>query len=166
MKKLSFAVVFLLLITMIISLSGCGKAAEKAAQKGMEKALEEATGGKVDIANDGTKIEIDGQSFTAGDNLAWPKDSMGDLPEPKAKVTAVMKGSEKEGSVVIISEFQDGKGYVQKLKDIGYEDIMSMEDTNGFIYVGKKAISAEKSAIVNVAVGSGGKDGSITYSIE
>ena len=156
----------LLTIFLIISISACGKVGEKIAQKGVEKAVEKATGGKVDISNDGGKIEVDGQSFAFGEKLSWPKDAMGDLPEPKAVVNAVMQGEENKGSMVILSGFEDGKGYVQKLKDMGYADVMNMEDTQGFVYIGKKTINDQKSAVVNITYNLESKDGSITYGLE
>jgi hypothetical protein len=171
MRKVSFVVVLFLLVTMIsISLSGCGRAgekvAEKTAEKAMEKVMEKATGGEVDLTKDGAKIEIEGQSIVVGDKMPWPKDSMGDLPEPDGKVGFVMKGGEGEGANVILSEFQDGKGYLDKLKNLGYEDVMRMEMTDGFIYAGKKELSGGKSALVNITYSSEGQNGSISYSIE
>jgi hypothetical protein len=163
MKKFNF-VIIILLIAMGFSLSGCGKVAEKAAEKAMEKVMEQATGGKVDLSKDGGKLEIDGQTVSFGEDLSWPKDSMGDLPQPKGKVTAVM--SQSDGTVVVISEFEDGKGYVEKLKSMGYEDLMSMQDATTLIYVGKKGLSSEKSATVQVTYDFEGKEGSITYMIE
>lgn len=159
-------VAFLLIITLLISLSACGKAGGKIAEQSVEKAVEKATGGTVDLSNDGLKIEGDGQSIAIGDKLAWPKDVMGDLPEPRAQVTGIIKGEANNGAIVIVSEFGDVKGYVEQLQDMGYKDVMNIEDTEGFIYTGKKAVNETKSAVASITYNFSSKEGSITYSSE
>lgn len=164
MKKTK-PIALLLVVILIIALSACGKVKEKIAEKGLEKAMEKATGSKVDITKDGGKIEINGQSIAVGDDLAWPQDVMGDLPVPKAKISTVVKSQDGKGSMVTLTGFENVKEYKEKLKELGYEDIMNAEDEDSLYYSGRKA-AGDKNAIAGITYNFQEKEGLITYHLE
>lgn len=151
----------LLILGLVISLSACGKVTEKATEKGMEKLIESQTGSKVDITKDGAKIQADGQTVQVGEGMAWPKDAMGGLPEPKAKVTFVINGGEGKGCSVGIEEFEnaDAKKYMETLKELGYKALMTVEDKESMMFVGQK-----DKISVNFTYNITSKEGAVTYS--
>lgn len=153
----------LLVVVLVLSFSGCSKITEKIAEKGMEKLVENATGAEVDISKDGAKIEVDGGSIQSGDNLKWPKDAMGDLPEPKAKVTFIMAGEAGKGGSVTISEFDedDAKKYVEKLKDMGFKEVLNIQDSESIVFGG----TSDNGAQVNFAYSPDSKEATITYGL-
>lgn len=157
MKKANIWVLLLTAVTLVF-MTGCGKIQEKVSEGVVEKTV----GGKVDITNDGIKVQKDGASFQSGNDLKWPKSSMGDLPEPKAKINGLVDANNKEGCTVVFSEMSldDAKAYVEKLKDLGYKDDgLSISDTDNLSYAGQNSGGA--SAIINYKVSS--KEGMIGY---
>jgi len=130
----------LLIVGLFFSLTACGKVSEKIAEKGVEKLVENQTGAKVDITKDGAKIQSEGQTMQVGEKLAWPKDAMGEVPEPKAQVTFVMNAGDKKGCTVAVSGLSndDAKSYIAKLKEMGYKEIMTMQDKDAMMFAGEK----------------------------
>lgn len=153
------------MVLTLVFLTACGavknKIADKVTEKAVEKAIEKSTGGKVDINKDGGKITTDKGTYEAGDDLKWPADKMGDLPEPKGKITAVMSDAATKGCSIAYSdmEFEDAKKYVEALKKQGYDNGMEAVDADGVIFGGKKADGAG----VNFTYNKTGKDGVIAY---
>lgn len=161
MKNSKFMIVFLL-AAIIFSMCACGKAKEKITEKAMEKVVGDAIGGKVNITKDGGKIEVNGETYEAGENLDWPKDAMGELPEPKAKVTFVMKDDANMGCTVTVEEFsvKDAEKYLEMLKEKGFKEGMNISDEDGIMFTGKK----DDGSVVNFIYNPDSKDGTIAYS--
>lgn len=158
MKKM---VTVLLVVIMVLSLSACSKVADKIAEKGAEALVEKATGAEVDISKDGTEIKIDGGNIQAGDDLKWPGDAMGNLPEPKGKVTFVMVDDATKGGTIAMSgmELEDAKQYVEKLKEMGFKGGMSFQDEDGVFFGGTN----DKGEQANFSYNIGAKECSIIY---
>ena len=163
MKRSNFMIILLVLV-IVFSLCACGKAKDKISEKTMEKIVEDAIGGNVNITEDGGKVEINGETYEAGENLEWPKDAMGKIPKPAANVTFVMKGDVNTGCTVALDEFSidDAKEYVDKLKELGFKDGMDMSDSDGIIFSGKDS----KGYLVNFVYNSSAEEGTIAYTPE
>lgn len=121
MKKKFTLISCIALIALL--LCACG---QKAAEKQVEDIIKSATGQDVDIKNDGSSITIKGQdgesmTFNTGDQ-AWPAGKMGDLPELAGKVTSFIEASGSAIMMINGVSDADAKGYIQKLKDLGYSD--------------------------------------------
>lgn len=161
MKVLRIMAVFLI-VTIMFSLCSCGKIEEKIAEKSVEKLVENATGANVDITKDGGKIEVNGETMEAGENLPWPEEAMGELPKPKAKVTFVMAGDASKGGTVAVSELElnDAKQYAEKLKEMGFKNGMNLEDSDGIIFSG----TTDKGEQVNFVYNLSAKEGTVAYS--
>ena len=153
----------LLMVVILFSLSACGKITEKIAEKGIEKLVEDKTGAEVDITKDGATINVDGGSIQSGEDLDWPKDAMGELPEPKAKVTFIMVNEANKGGSVTIADFDEDKAkqYVEKLKDMGFKEVMKMEDSESIAFVG----TSDKGEQVNFSYSIESKEGVIIYGL-
>lgn len=151
------------IFAMLLSLSGCAKKLEeKIAEKTVEKMLENAVGGKVDITtDDGMKIQTEDGEMKTGENLEWPKEAMGDLPIPKAKVTFVMKDNNNKNCTVTLSELQpeDAKAFLEKLIDMGFKDGMNMQADDLLMYTGKRA----DGCAVNFTYNNGPKEGVLVF---
>lgn len=153
----------LLIILMVLSVSSCSKVADKIAEKGVEAVMENATGADVDISKDGTEIKVDGGSIQAGDDLKWPKDAMGELPEPKGKITFVMVDEGKKGGTIALSDMEkeEAQKYIEKLKEMGFKDGMSMQDEEGYYFGGTK----ENGETVNFSYNIDAKESSLIFGI-
>jgi hypothetical protein len=160
MKK-AYIGVILLSAAVFFSLTGCGSMQDKIAEKATEGIAEKAVGGNVDITKDGVKVQKDGVSYEAGKDLKWPKEAMGDLPEPKAKISAVINTDAGKGGSVTCTEMslEDAKAYVEKLKELGYKDGMSISDMDLISYSGKNGSGASATFMYNISP----KEGSIMY---
>ncbi len=159
--KFSKAIAIVLIIGMVALLTACGKISEKVAQKGIEKMLESQIGEDVDITDSGLKIGNKDEGFELGDDLEWPKDKMGDLPEPAGKVTFVMKAS--TGCSVTVGEItkDEIKDYVEKIKDLGYEVIVDAEANGIYLFKGKKDNTS-----VSLQHEEGSEEAAIIYALE
>lgn len=145
----------------IFSLIGCGSIQDKIAEKTSEKAASKAVGGNVDITKDGVKVQKDGVNYETGKDLKWPKESMGDIPEPKAKISAVLNANSSKGGSVVCSgmSLEDAKDYTEKLKSLGYKDGASVSETDVLSYSGKNSSEASVSFMYNIS----SKEGTIVY---
>ncbi|NLI93092.1 MAG: hypothetical protein GX434_13160 [Peptococcaceae bacterium] len=160
MKK-TYINICIVIMIVILSLTGCGTVQDKVSEKVGEKIAGDAIGGSVDITKDGLKAEKDGVSYQTGDDLKWSKEAMGNIPEPKAKISGV-SNAQGEGGSVTYSEMslEEAKAYEEKLIDLGYtEDGRSVADNDMMGYSGKN--SSGDSVIFTYNIGS--KDGSIYY---
>ena len=159
--KVKNIVAVLLVVIMVLSLCACGKIADKVAEKSVEKLVEKATGAEVDISDDGAEIKVDGASIQSGEDLKWPKDAMGELPEPKAKITFVMMDDATKGGTVALSamEAADAKAYAEKLKEMGFKDGISIQDEDGVFFGGTR----DKGDQVNFSYNIDAKECTIIY---
>ncbi|NYB73436.1 hypothetical protein HZF24_04715 [Sedimentibacter hydroxybenzoicus DSM 7310] len=151
----------LLAILMLTALVGCG-AKEKIAEKAAEEFIEGIGGGNVDIDGDKFTIEgEDGGSITAGDNLPWPGDKMGDLPKPKATIAAVLNDDGEQQCTVTYEgmEKDDAEAYVEKLKALGYTGGMELSDADMIMTGGLNENGDAAEFIYNFSA----KEGFISY---
>lgn len=161
MKKTNIWV-SVIIATIFVFMSGCGKIQDKVSEKVSEGIVGKAVGANVDITKDGMKVQKDGASFESGTNLKWPKSSMGDLPEPKAKITGLVVNEKNNGGgTVIFSEMSldDAKAYVEKLMGLGYKDGTSFSDADGLSYGGINSSGASAVITYNASP----KEGTIEY---
>lgn len=162
--KIKKIISILVIVVMVFSFSACSKITEKIAEKGIEKLVESKTGADVDITKDGATINVDGGSMQSGEDLDWPKDAMGELPEPKAKVTFIMVNEKDKGGSVTFSDFDEDKAkqYIESLKDMGFEEVMKMEDTESILFVG----TSDKGEQINFSYDIEAEEGVIIYGLE
>ena len=115
----------------------------------------------MDITKDGITVQKDGASIQSGNDLKWPKSSMGDLSEPKGKIIGILNGNTTGGGTVVLSEMSldDAKAYVEKLKDLGYKEISSFSDASSLLYGGKNI----GGATVVMTYNGTSKEGTIQY---
>lgn len=154
----------LLILSAIVSItffSSCGAIKEKLAEKAVEKVIEKSTGNQVDIKKDGAKVSNNSGSYESGENLKWPKDQMGDLPEPKAKFVAILNDAKTKGCSVGFAscEIDDAKKYIDELKKRGYASSFETVDKESMVYIGTKT----DGAVANFTYSVGSKDGLIAY---
>jgi hypothetical protein len=161
--KIKKNISILLIVVMVLSFSACGKITEKIAEKGIEKLIEDKTGAEVDINKDGASISVDGGSMQTGEDLDWPKEAMGELPEPKAKVTFMMLNDENKGGSVTLTDFDEDKAkkYVEDLKDLGFTEVMNMADAESIVFVG----TSDKGEQINFSYDIESKEGVIIYGL-
>ena len=153
--------VLVLTAAIFFSLTGCGSIENKIAEKTAEGIAEKTVGGKVDITQDGVKVQSDEVNYETGKDLKWPKGAMGELPEPKAKISAVVNAEAGKGGSVAFGEMglEDAKAYVEKLKELGYMGGLSISDEDLISHSGKNGSGA--SVIFNYSISP--KEGSILY---
>lgn len=159
MKKAYIGII--VLAAAIFLLTGCGSIQDKVAEKTTEAIAEKAVGGNVDITKDGVKVEKDGVNFETGTDLKWPKDAMGDLPELNAKIDSILNDQNGKGGTVVYSgiSLEDAKAYVEKLKELGYKDGLSISDADLLSYSGQSNSGASVAFMYSISP----KEGSIMY---
>lgn len=136
----------IIIITMLISISlfsvGCAdKIEEKIGNKIGEKIVEKATDGEVDVdTKDGVSIETEDGSMKTGENLEWPKESMGSLPKPKATIINITDLKEEDSTSVILNfdKKNGGPNYMEKLIDMGYIQRTLNKSNDSVMYMGVK----------------------------
>ncbi len=140
MKKTIIGVV--VLFCAVFFLSGCaGNSTDEAvANELSEKIVEDATGGKVDVSNNGNNVTItseDGQA-QAGENLSWPTDKVGDLPELTGNIVYVGTGDDG-GTAISIENVKkaDAEAYLQEILGLGYTGT-NMTDDSEIFFMGQK----------------------------
>lgn len=161
MKKTNIWV-SVIIASILLFMTGCGKIQDKVNEKVSEGIVGKAVGANVDITKDGLTVQKDGATFQSGNDLKWPKSSMGDLPEPKAKITGLVVNEKNNGGgTVIFSEMSldDAKAYVEKLKGLGYKDGTNFSDANGLSYGGVNSGGAAAVITYNASP----KEGTIEY---
>jgi len=142
MKRKIF-ILFILLTIIISSLTtGCKKKIE---EKIAEKIIEGTTGGKVDINKDTTTIKTEQGETKIGENLKWPNDKMGNLPEVKASITMVMEDKEATLGMIYFSDMKEGDAekYIEAIKELKYESVFETSSGDGFMYSGKDEDGSE-----------------------
>lgn len=159
--KVKSLMLLLLVVILSVSICACSKVKEKIAEKGMEALLENATGADVDLSKDGIAVEVGGEKIEVGENLKWPEEAMGGLPEPNAKITFVNAGSAGEGGSVNVEGFEldDAKKYMEQIKSMGY--ICESNETPGEIMFSGKI---DKVGMVTLMYSIEKKEGMIVYS--
>lgn len=152
----------LVAIMAITALVGCSSK-EKIAEKAAEEYIEKAGGGKVDI--DGDKLTIEGKdgkdAVVVGNNLSWPGDKMGDVPEPKAIISAVLNNDGTQQCTVAYQGMKkdDAETYAKKLKELGYKGGMNLSDSDMIMTSGYNSKGDKVDFIYNITA----KEGTISY---
>lgn len=88
---------------------------------------------------DGTRVEVQGDTVTvkgedgeatikAGDNLPWPKDKMGDLPEIKGNILGVIDTPQGVSVTIENVKKSEYEAYVAGLKELGYEAALELDN--------------------------------------
>ena len=128
-KALGISFMFVLALA---ALAGCSPGGFK----GVDSA-----GNRYEVQRD--TVTIKGEDVNAtistGGNLAWPKDMMGDLPELRGNIMAVV--NTPDGASVTYNGISksDYDAYVSKVKGQGYETAMEMAlDKTTMLFVGQK----------------------------
>lgn len=161
MKKINIWIL-VFITAFVVGMTGCGKVQDKVSEKVSEGIIEKAVGGKVDITKDGINVQKDGAGFQSGNNLKWPKSSMGDIPEPKAKINGVMDDRKIDDCTVVFTELDldNAKAYVEQLKALGYKDDgLVLSDEKSITFMGKN--SSKRMIIFSYKIEA--KDGIIEY---
>jgi len=159
--KIKKSLLVFALILAIVMLNACGSAKDKVIEKAAEKAVEKASGSKIDVKKDGVKVSNESGTYESGNNLKWPADKMGDLPQPKGKITAVLSDDKSKGCTVGYSgcELKDAQDYVNALKKLGYGNGTELTDKDGMMFGGQKS----DGSTVNFTYNAGPKEGAISY---
>lgn len=152
-KSIKFLISLGLIICMIVTISACGSSGQEDAKKGTAGPAQ--AGPTVEQQGNG-KAEVD-----IAKNLKWPEDSMGNLPEPKAKITAVLKDSTTGECTVAFSEMskEDAEAYVSELKKLGFSGELEMADTESIIQSGKLKNGSTAAFVYKLSA----KEGTISY---
>ncbi len=132
MKKV--LIVICLLLAMAISMTGCRMIGQKAAENAVESASEDALGGEVNITDGGASITTQDGSITAGDNMEWPGEAMGNLPVPNGTVTFVMNDSTYCSVEVSDIAEDDAQAYWDALIALGYTDGLQAVDESSMTF--------------------------------
>lgn len=143
---MKFKIFIILIVILSIFITGC---TNKVEEKIAEKILEDATDGTVDISNDIATIKTGNTETRMGENLKWPKDIMGELPELKANINMIMEDYDKERDISIgIVYFDnlksdDAENYVEAIKELKYEAVFETSSEEGFFYSGNDESGSE-----------------------
>lgn len=146
------------LIFGILMLPGCSKA--------KTVVLDTGDGGKVsvDVSQDGNagKIEDGDSSIEFAEDMEWPADFMVGLPQPKGKITGVLKDDGTKACTVALNEMgeQDAKDYSASLKTLGYENGMDFSDAESIMFTG----TGKDGATIMFAYNTTAKEATISYS--
>lgn len=149
MKKIRGLFISVFLILIILSLTACGLGKSK--NKGAIQ-----IGGNKKVTGD------NGESLNYGENLKWPKEFMGNLPEPNAKITTVLKDENKAQCTVAFNGMspEEAKNYTNKIKELGYKAEVEVSDADGIMLSGTAQDGSQACFTYNMS----NKEGTIFYS--
>lgn len=136
MKNKVLVALIIMVAILTIFMAGCKNKIE---DKIVENTIEDVTGGKVDIGKDTTTISIPQGTAKVGDNIKWPKDKMGNLPEVKANFISVLE-DKNYGMIMLHFEKMkedDAKKYIENINELGFETMLENSTSDGFMYSGK-----------------------------
>lgn len=116
--------------------------------------------GTATFSDDGENIEIitDDATFVTNDNLVWPAEYMGGIPELEGKISYV--ASSEDGANVAFKDIakQQAEAYAEKLKSMGYEG-MNMTDEEGGYFMGTN----KQGDVVNFSFTVSGGEATVAY---
>lgn len=131
--------IVILVIALILGLcvSGCRKSVGDRIAEGI---AEDMTGADVDVSGDGKNVTVETEegTFSAGEDIDWPGDAMGNLPKPDAAIIGVVDNGD-QGCSVAFGEMSraDAEQYIESIKTLGYtESSMNMADDESIFYMG------------------------------
>lgn len=116
---------------------------------------------KVKINDDSVTVKEGSSEIKAGESLKWPEKIMVNMPEPKCKITAVLKDDKTGQCTAAFAELsnEDAKAYVEKLKSNGYSGGMELQDANSILFSGIDGKGSQACFVYNTAT----KEGTISY---
>lgn len=142
MKRRPFIIFILIITVFTVFMTGCKKKIE---DKITEKIVEKTTGAQVDIDKGTTTIKTGEGTTQTGQNLKWPKDKMGNLPELKANINTVLENKEKTIGMIYFDGLKkdDAIKYVNSIKKLNYKSLLETTSSDGFMYSGKDEDGSE-----------------------
>lgn len=136
MKK---TIIFIMVILIVASLVACKSPEEKVAEEILGEIMGEDI--DVDLSGDGSEFKLESKdgSFEAGNDLNWPSEYMGDLPELKGKIDSIAKDEETKSATIMVTDVskQDAQKYFETVQSLGYEG-MDMSDDDGMMIMASK----------------------------
>ncbi|WP_418790825.1 hypothetical protein [Phosphitispora sp. TUW77] len=160
MRKKNRILALLIFTFLMFGLMGCGSVEDKAAEKAAEKIVENATGAEVDINEDGVTVDSEDSSLQTGQQLDWPEDDMGDLPEPKATITGVITVAQGACTVSFSKmTVNDAKEYMAELTKMGFKNGMNIADQESLALTGARDDGSSVTFAYNIPE----QEGTITY---
>lgn len=155
MKKLKLSILVAMLILAMIAMSACGK--DSKPNDASKKTDQTQTS-----TNSNSNESSSGGTVSVGEKLTWPKALLGSLPEPKGKITAIIKDENKGQCTVAFAEMtkEDAKAYAAKIKEIGYTAELEAEDAEALIISGTSKEGSQVCFTYNITT----KEGTIFYS--
>lgn len=153
MKKIVLFIMTLIVVFAMTTFTACGTS-----NKANDSAKKSNTDGS---KAPNTTVSKNGETVNIGQSLKWPKDAMGKLPEPKGKITAVLKDKNEGQCTVAYAEMspEDAKNYANKIKELGYTEEVELSDIESIIIGGTAADGSQ----VYFAYKTNTKDGTISY---
>ncbi len=150
------AIIALIVIIAVFAV-GCKKSIE---EKITENIIEEAVDGEVDLDGDTSTIKTEEGSTQIGENLKWPKDKMGKLPELKANISMVMDDANSQFVMVTFEDLngKDATKYIEAIKALGYVATYETTTSDLVSFSGNH----EDGTMVTLMYSNAG-DGSISY---
>lgn len=119
---------------------------------------------KTSQSSDGTQSAENAQkepSIDLGEDLKWPKDFMGNLPEPRGKITAVISDETTKQCIVTFAEMskEDAAAYAKKIEELGYVGGLKVSDVDLISINGEDATGAKVDFLYNVSP----KEGTVSF---
>lgn len=150
MLKIRFAFTAVTLCCCLIFISSC-----------RGKTVEDNIPDKIQINNDSVVVKEGSSELNAGESLKWPEKFMVNIPEPKCRITAVLKDDKTGQCTVAFAELsnEEAKAYVEKLKSNGYSGGMELQDTDSILFSGADNRESQVCFTYNTTA----KEGTISY---
>lgn len=119
---------------------------------------------KTSQSNDGTQSTENAQkepSIDLGEDLKWPKDVMGNLPEPIGKITAVISDEATKQCIVTFAEMskEEAAAYAKKIEELGYVGGLKVSDVDLISINGEDTTGAKVDFLYNVST----KEGTVSF---
>lgn len=142
MKRKLTLIFILILVILAATTVGCKKKIE---DKISEKFVEQMTGANVDINKDTTTISTEQGETKVGENLEWPEDKMGSIPEIKASIIMIAEDKENNTIMIYFDGFkrEDAEEYMEGIKELYRESTFESSGSDGIMYSGKNEDGAE-----------------------
>lgn len=156
MKKIRILLASTMVVALILALTACG---------GSKKIkLGNGTTGEVKPNGNVSVTGKNGESINVGENLKWPKEHMGSLPEIKGKITGVLRDEKTQNCSIVFSEMtlEDAKEYIENMKKLGYSNGMTFSDSETLMISGTAKDNSEASFTYNSST----KEGTVSYRVK
>lgn len=155
MKKARLLIMTIIVIFAMIAMTACGTSS-KTNDSNVKKTDQTQAGGNSD-KNDNSSSS----SITTGEQLKWPEELMGNLPEPKGKITAVLKDTSQGQCTVAFSEMtkEDAKNYTAQIKEMGYKEDLEAADAESILMSGTAKDGSQVCFTYKIA----SKEGTVSY---